>query len=183
MTFQGFRWGSNSKLTPLILLLIMVDMNDLCTIETVGFVLRLVLQRLPAHKFETAFFQLLTAWIQDGPLSNEDLHKLKVNLIKALGPVPGWIPCKTCVGWSYCDSCNQNSITTRVHFILFNSQSYYSLQLSNNDKVISPSSSVCRRKTLWQYTLTASCNEPLSRLQLQTPIQLPRLWSSASRAS
>jgi len=56
-------------------------MNDLCTIETVGFVLWLVLQRLPAHKFETAFFQLLTAWIQDGPLSNEDLHKLKVNLI------------------------------------------------------------------------------------------------------
>ncbi len=75
----------------------MVDMNDLCTIETVGFVLRLVLQKLPGHKFESDFFKLLTGWINNGPLSNERLHQLKLDLIDALGPVVGWVPCKTYV--------------------------------------------------------------------------------------
>ena len=72
-------------------------MNDLCTIETVGFVLRLELQQLPTMSFKSDFFQHLTAWIFNGPLSSDDLHKLKLNLITSIGHVAGWIPCKTYV--------------------------------------------------------------------------------------
>jgi hypothetical protein len=72
-------------------------MKDLCTIETVAFVLRLVLQQMPSLTFMSDFFQCLSAWITQGPLSENDLHKLKLNLITSIGSVAGWTPCKTYV--------------------------------------------------------------------------------------
>lgn len=72
-------------------------MKDLCTIETVAFVLRLVLQKLPSLTFTSQFFKHLAAWISEGPLQDNALHSLKIKLIDALGSVAGWTPCQTYV--------------------------------------------------------------------------------------